>query len=60
MSKNPKITLLGNNSGRNLGDAAILSSILEMLKNRIPEAEVLVPTLNPKFVDDHYGEQYNM
>ncbi len=60
MSKNPKITLLGNNSGRNLGDAAILSSILEMLKNRVPEAEVLVPTLNPKFVDDHYGEQYNM
>jgi len=60
MAKQSRITLLGNNSGRNLGDAAILSSILEMLKDRVPDAEVLVPSLNPKFVDGHYGEEYNM
>jgi len=59
--KKPKrITLLGNNSGRNLGDAAIMSSILDMVAKELPDAEVLVPTLNPGFVTDNYGEEYNV
>lgn len=58
--RTPRITLLGNNSGRNLGDAAIMSSILESLAQEIPEAEVLVPSLNPDFIDEHYGEKYNV
>ena len=59
-NKPKRITLLGNNSGRNLGDAAIMSSILDMVAKELPDAEVLVPTLNPSFVTDNYGEQYNV
>ena len=54
------ITLLGNNSGRNLGDAAILSSILEHLKRLAPNATSLVPTINPKWIMKHYGSQYRV
>lgn len=43
------ITLFGSNSGNNLGDAAILSSILWNFKNT--GYKFLVPTPRPKFVD---------
>ncbi len=60
-NKKPKrITLLGNNSGRNLGDAAIMSSILDMIAKELPDSEVLVPSLNPGFVNDNYAEDYNV
>ena len=58
--KPKRITLLGNNSGRNLGDAAIMSSILDMVAKELPDAEVLVPTLNPNFVSDNYAQKYNV
>jgi polysaccharide pyruvyl transferase WcaK-like protein len=53
-NNHPVITLLGNNSGRNLGDAAILSSILDNLSAELPDAEFLVPSIAPKFIDDNY------
>ncbi|MCB0334287.1 MAG: polysaccharide pyruvyl transferase family protein, partial [Bdellovibrionales bacterium] len=56
----PRITLLGNNSGRNLGDAAIMSAILDVLSKELPTAEFYVPSIAPQFIDDHYGEQYNV
>ncbi|MCB0322919.1 MAG: polysaccharide pyruvyl transferase family protein [Bdellovibrionales bacterium] len=56
----PRITLLGNNSGRNLGDAAILSSILEDLTKHLPDAEFYCPSVKPKWVEQHYGKQYNV
>ncbi len=56
----PRITLLGNNSGRNLGDMAIMSSILESLSKRLPDAEFYVPTINPSWVREHYGSRYNV
>lgn len=56
----PRITLLGNNSGRNLGDAAILSSILHGLSQELPTAEFYVPSLNPKWISRHYGHRYNV
>lgn len=59
-SDTPVITLLGNNSGRNLGDAAILSAILDSLSERLPDAEFLVPSITPKFIDENYGEQYRV
>jgi polysaccharide pyruvyl transferase WcaK-like protein len=59
-SSRPVITLLGNNSGRNLGDAAILSSILNSFQNELPNAEFLVPSINPKFIDENYGEYFNV
>ena len=56
----PVILLLGNNSGRNLGDAAILSAILDTVSKEMPDAEFLVPSINPKFIDDHYGDKYRV
>jgi polysaccharide pyruvyl transferase WcaK-like protein len=56
----PRITLLGNNSGRNLGDMAIMSSILESLSKRMPNAEFYVPTIKPEWVRKHYGDRYNV
>jgi len=56
----PKITLLGSNSGNNLGDAAIMSSILESFSKFLPDAEFFVPTPKPQFIEEHYGERYNV
>lgn len=56
----PRITLLGNNSGRNLGDMAIMSSIMESITKRHPDAEFFVPTINPTWVREHYGSRYNV
>lgn len=56
----PRITLLGSNTGRNVGDAAILASILEGLSQELPDAEFYVPTHKPEFVDKHYGDKYNV
>jgi polysaccharide pyruvyl transferase WcaK-like protein len=57
---NPVITLLGSNSGNNLGDAAILSSILEHLTKELPDAEFIVPTTKPSFTNTHYSKRYNV
>ena len=59
-NKTPYITLLGNNSGRNLGDAAILSSIMEDLSKKLPGARFLVPSIAPKWIMKHYGDKYNV
>jgi polysaccharide pyruvyl transferase WcaK-like protein len=56
----PRITLLGNNSGRNLGDMAIMSSIMESLSKRLPDAEFYVPSINPEWTKKHYGHRYNV
>jgi len=56
----PRITLLGNNSGRNLGDAAIMSSILESLSRQLPDAEFYVPTIAPQWVESHYAGRYRV
>ena len=60
MKKNFSFTLLGSNSGRNAGDAAILASILRLLKERFgPETTFDVPTTNTAFVNDNYGKEFN-
>lgn len=56
----PVITLLGSNSGNNLGDAAIMSSILEHVTRELPNAEFLVPTTKPSFTNKHYRGRYNV
>ena len=56
----PVFTLLGSNSGNNLGDAAILSSILEHLTKELPTSEFIVPTTKPSFTNTHYGNRYNV
>lgn len=54
-----KITVLGNNSGRNAGDAAILGCLLEDISAKYPDVEFHVPTINTKFVAESFG-QYNV
>ena len=54
------ITLLGNNSGRNLGDAAILSSILEEISGDIPGTKFYVPSINPNWITKNYGSKYDV
>lgn len=56
----PRITLLGSNSGKNLGDAAILAAILDAITREIPQAEFYVPSTNPEFTNKHYGQRYNV
>lgn len=56
----PVITLLGSNSGNNVGDAAILSGILDALTERLPDAEFLVPTVKPEFINENYGARYRV
>lgn len=60
MKTHKRITLLGNNSGRNLGDAAIMSAILDLLSKKIPEVEVFVPSIKPDFITQNYGAKYNV
>lgn len=55
----PRITLLGSNSGNNLGDAAIMSSIFESFSRAMPDVEFFVPTTKPSFTNKHYGKRYN-
>lgn len=57
MSK--RICVIGNFSGRNAGDAAILGGLLAEVSRRYPDATFLVPTINPEFVRRQYHE-YNV
>ena len=59
-SDHARIVLLGSNSGRNLGDAAILASVMDVLSAEIPNAEFIVPTTGPSFVNTHYSKKYNV
>lgn len=54
----PRITLIGSNSGRNVGDAAILASIFDLLSRELPDAEFFVPSSKPSFIDENYGKKY--
>lgn len=59
-NNHPVITLLGSNSGRNLGDAAILAAVMDMLADEMPSAQFLVPTTHPAFTRKHYSDKYNV
>ena len=51
-----KITVLGNNSGRNAGDMAILGNLLRDVSEEIPGIEYHIPTTNTKFISEHFKE----
>jgi polysaccharide pyruvyl transferase WcaK-like protein len=51
-----KITVLGNNSGRNAGDNAILGNLLRDISAELPEAEFIIPTTNTRFIHEHFGQ----
>ena len=53
------INVVGNFSGRNAGDAAILGGVLEDVSQRYPDALFTIPTINTNFVATHFAE-YNI
>lgn len=53
-----RVTILGNNSGRNAGDMAILGNMLRDITEIFTDIEFYVPTTNPKFIRKHFAK-YN-
>ncbi len=49
------ITILGNNSGRNAGDNAILGNLLDDFALQRQDIRFKVPTLSPAFIRKHFG-----
>ena len=54
-----KICVIGNFSGRNMGDAAILGGLLEDVSTLYPDTLFVVPTIKPSFVRRAYS-RYNV
>ncbi len=50
-----KVTVLGNNSGRNAGDNAILGNLLDDFASERTDILFRIPTLNTNFVKTHFG-----
>jgi len=53
------ITVIGNYSGRNAGDAAILGNLLRDISERHPDTHFLIPTIRPAFILKEYSN-YNV
>lgn len=51
-----RICILGNYSGRNAGDTAILAGVLREISSRYTNMEYVVPTLNPQFIRKTFGK----
>lgn len=49
------ITVLGNNSGRNVGDNAILGNLLDDFALEHSDIFFQIPTLNTRFIQAHFG-----
>lgn len=49
------ITVLGNNSGRNAGDNAILGNLLDDFALETSDVFFQIPTLNTGFMNTHFG-----
>ncbi len=50
-----RITILGNNSGRNAGDMAILGNMLRDITELYQDVEFLVPTTNAKYINEQFS-----
>ncbi|RTZ98309.1 MAG: hypothetical protein DSY90_04805 [Deltaproteobacteria bacterium] len=53
-----KITVLGNFSGRNAGDNAILGNLLDDITEKYSDILFLIPTWNVDFVNAHFGHHH--
>lgn len=58
MTRTRKICVLGNYSGRNAGDAAILGGLFREITAVYENIEFVVPTLNPTFVRETYVDYH--
>ena len=50
-----RITVLGNFSGRNAGDNAILGNLLDDITEKYSDIKFLIPTWSVDFVNKHFG-----
>ena len=50
-----KITVLGNFSGRNAGDNAILGNLMDDISDKFKNIKYLIPTFNAGFVKKHFS-----
>lgn len=50
-----KITVLGNFSGRNAGDNAILGNLMDDISEKFKNVKYLIPTFNAGFVKRHFS-----
>ena len=50
-----KVTILGNNSGRNAGDNAILGNLLDDFASVRQDIEFIIPTINTSFIRTSFG-----
>jgi polysaccharide pyruvyl transferase WcaK-like protein len=57
MKKRSRILICGNYGATNLGDEAILQSILQCVASVFPEAHVQVVSANPELTAKQYGIQ---
>ncbi|KCZ72309.1 hypothetical protein ANME2D_01715 [Candidatus Methanoperedens nitroreducens] len=55
MNSTKSITVLGNYSGRNAGDAAILAGMFSDISTLFPDVIFEVPSINPKFISESYS-----
>lgn len=57
-SRPTRIAVIGNYSGRNAGDAALLEGLLREITRAFPDRRLRfdVPTINPRFVRETYRE----
>jgi polysaccharide pyruvyl transferase CsaB len=53
--RKPRIGVLGSYGGRNLGDEAILTSVLTSLRQIRPTADVLIFSRHPEHTQNHFG-----
>ena len=53
-----RITVLGNFSGRNAGDNAILGNLLDDFSEKYQDLIFLIPTFNKNFVKAHFGHHH--
>ncbi|RMF05870.1 MAG: hypothetical protein D6768_00365 [Chloroflexi bacterium] len=58
--KTLKVCVLGNFSGRNAGDNAILGNLVRDVSALYPNVHFLVPTINPKFVEQSFGDRVSI
>lgn len=50
-----RVTVLGNFSGRNAGDNAILGNLLDDITEKYSNIKFLIPTWSVDFVNNHFG-----
>lgn len=57
-----RIAVIGNYSGRNAGDAALLEGLMRDVTTAFPDQRLrfVIPTIKPSFVRDTYGGEFDV